>query len=76
MRRASALVRELMHPTSPPAERVPSLERRHRREVTAAFELGWQDGWLSCLRRIDELGLDEVLRREREGGLPQEVSLR
>lgn len=62
-------------PGPPPPEALPSIERRHRREISAAFELGWQDGWLSCLYRIDELGIEEVLRRERESDLPQHVSL-
>jgi hypothetical protein len=34
--------------------------------VNEAYERGFSEGWSGCLSRIEELGLEEVLKRERE----------
>lgn len=37
---------------------------KHGRAVTAAYDLGWSEGWNAALARVQELGIDEVLARE------------
>ena len=45
-------------------DRLSALERRHRREVNAAYERGWSEGWDACLSRVSHDGLEKVLGRE------------
>lgn len=45
------------------------------RAVNSAYERGWREGWTICLSRIEELGLEEVQRRERMQGIPEPMPL-
>ena len=41
-------------------------DRLARHPVNDAYERGWREGWAACLSRVEELGLEAVLERERD----------
>jgi hypothetical protein len=41
-------------------------DRLARHPVNDAYERGWREGWAACLSRVEELGLEVVLKRERD----------
>jgi hypothetical protein len=40
--------------------------RLARHPVNDAYERGWREGWAACLSRVEELGLEAALKRERD----------